>query len=243
MGRADARRARLRAIAAAAAFVVAAFVVAACDFGTTTGPTARTEPTAQTEATGSADSEPPATASGEPTDTGSPTDSASPTATPVGGPSPSDVPGATPTSAESPSGITCTGNAENLEFFRQAAIAMSWAVYCGVVPGGWFLETGSYRLADGGRLEVTYRGPSDAHLALVEGNVCAGANDIETCAPRDAVIGPALFGDLEGELGRLSNGLVLDVDRGATPSWRATGLGISEDDFRAICAALLHVEG
>jgi hypothetical protein len=120
---------------------------------------------------------------------------------------------------------------------------MSWAVYCGVVPAGWFLETGSYRLADGGRLEVTYRGPSDAHLALVEGNVCAGANEIETCAPRDAVIGPAMFGDLEGELGRLSNGLVLDVDRGSTPSWRATGLGLSEDDFRAINTALLHVEG
>ena len=46
-----------------------------------------------------------------------------------------------------------------------------------------------------------------------------------------------------GELGRLANGLVLDVDRGATPSWRATGLGLTEEAFRAICAAFLAVEG
>lgn len=119
---------------------------------------------------------------------------------------------------------------------------MAWPVYCAVLPAGWFLESGSYRLADGGRLEVTYRGPGDVRVEIVEGNVC-GASDVDTCAPRDAVIGPGAFGDRGGELGRLANGLVLDVDRGATPSWRATGLGLTEDAFRAICAAFLVVEG
>ncbi len=119
---------------------------------------------------------------------------------------------------------------------------MAWPVYCAVLPDSWFLEAGSYRLRDGGRLEVTYRGPDDAHLSIVEGDICAGA-DVEACAPRDAMIGPASFGDLDGELGRLANGLALDVDRGANPSWRATGVGLSEDDFRALGAAFALVEG
>ena len=119
---------------------------------------------------------------------------------------------------------------------------MAWPVYCAVLPDGWFLESGAYRLADGGRLEATYRGPGDAHLAIVEGNTCAGA-DADACAPRDALIGPAAFGDREGELGRLANGLVLYLDRGAAPSWRVTGLGLSEPAFRELCAALVLVGG
>jgi hypothetical protein len=49
------------------------------------------------------------------------------------------------------------------------------------------------------------------------------------------------MGDRSGELGRLANGLVLDVDRGANPSWRVTGLGLPEDAFRTITAAFLRV--
>lgn len=119
---------------------------------------------------------------------------------------------------------------------------MSWAVYCAVLPDGWFVESGSYRLANGGRLEVTYRGPGNADLAIAEGNICDGLGpDVEACAPRDALIGSAALADRTGELGRLANGLVLDVDRGANPSWRVTGLGISEADFGAIGAAMLRV--
>ena len=179
----------------------------------------------------------------------SPTGSAVATSSdaPTGTPAPTETAGGTPTPeltgppATTPAGA-CSGNDDNRDFFDDAAIAMSWAVYCAVLPDGWFLETGSYRLADGGILEVTYRGPADARLALVEGNLCDGA-DVETCAPRDTVIGPASFGDRDGELGRFANSLVLDVDRGATPSWRATGLGLTEEGFRALGAALIRVDG
>lgn len=119
---------------------------------------------------------------------------------------------------------------------------MSWAVYCAVLPDGWFVESGSYRLANNGHLEITYRGPADAHLAMAEGNICDGlGEDVDACAPRDSIIGAALLGDQTGELGRLANGLVLDVERGANPSWRVTGLGIAEADFQALCAAMLRV--
>ncbi len=119
---------------------------------------------------------------------------------------------------------------------------MTWSVYCAVTPAGWFLENGSYRLADGGRLEATYRGPGEARLAMVQGNVCESSGaDVDVCAPRDTLIGPAALGDRTGELGRLANGLVLDADRGANPSWRITGLGISESEFVELCAAMLRV--
>lgn len=146
-----------------------------------------------------------------------------------------------PTATEAPA-AACSQSDANRAFFAQAARAMSWPVYCAVLPDGWFVQAGSFHLANGGGLEVTYRGPADARLAIVEGNVCQGG-DVEACAPRDAVIGPAAFGDLQGELGRLSTGLTLDVNRGAQPSWRATGLGLTEDAFRALSAAFLLVEG
>jgi hypothetical protein len=179
---------------------------------------------------------------------GTPATSEAPTSTPAGSPSPSDRPGTSPT-PDAPTATpgdpaaACSGSVTSPDFFRRAAAAIAWPVYCAVLPGGWFIETGKYRLADGGRLEITYRGPGDARLSLVEGNVCEGT-EVDVCAPRDAVLFIGVpFADREGELGRLANGLVLDVDRGAMPSWRATGLGLSEEAFRAICAALLVVAG
>jgi hypothetical protein len=164
-----------------------------------------------------------------------------PTATPEATPPDvSPTPGeATPT--PSTGVVLCTGTIGNRAFYEQAASVMSWAVYCPVLTTGWYVETGDYRLAAGGHLEITYRGPGDAHLAMAEGNICYQTTDVDTCAPRDMVIGPAAFGDQDGELGRLSNGLVLDVNRGGNPSWRVTGIGLSEADFSAICAAMYHV--
>lgn len=221
---------RVRLILSAIAGVA---LLAACQAGPTSGPadTARPGTTAG--------------ASGAPAESGNPapTSTGNPASTPGPGGSPTaTVPGASPDASPGTGSSACSGSDANREFFRQAAASMTWSVYCAALPDGWILEAGAYRLRDGGRLEVTYRGPGDARLSIVEGNICAGA-DVEACAPRDAVLGPASFGDLEGELGRLANGLALDVDRGANPSWRATGVGISEDDFRALGAAFTLVGG
>lgn len=182
--------------------------------------------------TASSASEEPTVAPSSP-DTQTATPGTEPTATPTddsGSPSPSDAAG------------RCSGNDDNRAFFAQAAIAMSWPVYCAVLPPGWHLDTGNFRLANGGHLDVIYVGPAGAQLAIAEGNVCDGlGTDVDVCAPRDSVIGPAALGDMTGELGRLSNGLVLDVERGANPSWRATGLRIADAQFVALCAAMYRV--
>ena len=209
--------------------IVGAGILAACQAGPTSGPSATPAPV------------------GSPVASGSPGGSSEPSGPVPGSPTPTTDPGGTgtPGGTDNPSGApsaACSGNDANREFFRQAAASMGWPVYCAALPDGWFLETGTYRLADGGRLEATYRGPGDVHLAIAEGNICEGS-DVDACAPRDVFIGPSAFGNRQGELGRLANGLVLDVDRGGNPSWRVTGVGLSEEDFRAICAALVNVEG
>ncbi|MEO5918632.1 MAG: hypothetical protein ABIQ17_03630, partial [Candidatus Limnocylindrales bacterium] len=168
------------------------------------------------------------------------TETSSPAVTPAASPDPGRT--GSPPAKPPISATVCTGSESNRAFFAQAAAGMSWSVYCAVLPDGWYLETGSYRLANEGHLEVTYRGPGDAYVSIAEGNIClAVGGDIEQCAPRDTVLADAAMGDLVGELGRLSNGLVLDVDRGANPSWRVTGLGVSEEEFTAICAAMIKV--
>ena len=151
-------------------------------------------------------------------------------------------PPASQTAEVTPAPPACSGNDNNRAFFAKASTVMTWSVYCAVLPDGWFVEKGTYRMANGGELEIAYNGPGHVHIAMVEGNTCDqyGSN-IDACAPRDAVIGQAYLGDRVGQLGQLSNAFVLDVDRGANPSWRVTGLGVSQADFVAICAAMLRV--
>jgi hypothetical protein len=156
-------------------------------------------------------------------------------------PSSSDTPGS---SGPAPSDLAtgCTGSERNKAFFALAAAGIAWDVYCAVLPDGWYFANGNYRLGGGGWLTASYRGPEGAQVSIVEGNICADyGSDVDRCAPRDVVLGAAAMGDRPGELGRLANGLVLDVDRGADPSWRVTGLGLTEDAFRSIAAAFLRV--
>ncbi len=178
-----------------------------------------------------------------------------------GGPSaaPSDTPAApsAPASAPTPhlSGspqllppgdpgtAECAGSAENRDFFAAAAQSFSWDVYCAVLPDGWFVDTGSFRLADGGTLVVGYRGPGDVRIDLQQGAYCTTGGS--ACSPRDHELGPAPYGDRSGTLVTLgpseSDGYAVYVDPGAAPSWSITGKGMDQATFSAIAAALHRV--
>jgi hypothetical protein len=174
-----------------------------------------------------------------------------PTATPGGSParSPgapasgaaSTRPGISPSASVDPlatpgAAASCTGTAANQDFFAASATASTFDVYCAVLPKGWFVDTGSRK---GGLLQIAYKTTSGLRLELKEGAVCSGTP--ATCGPMDAVIGTAMFGDREGQLGRLGTNLVLYVSPGANPSWQATGIGLDEATFRAFGAALVKV--
>jgi hypothetical protein len=165
-----------------------------------------------------------------------------PSVEPVATPSPSSIVEPSPSeSAGSGAAAACTGTDENRRFFEAAAGDLNWQVYCAVLPSGWFVDTGGYRQAGGGRLEITYRGPGGARLELHEGGFCA---DGSGCVPSGTEAGDASFGDQAGTLISTDDGgWAVVVDRDAAISWLAVGRGIDEDTFRAITSALAAVDG
>lgn len=170
-------------------------------------------------------------ASGEPAGSDEPAASGLPVDSPE--PSPPPATGA----------AACSGNHDNRVFFEAIAGQVSWTVYCAVLPAGWFVDAGSFSLRDGGRMEITYKGPNGARFALEEGNVCAAPG--AGCATGQHALGNAAFGDRSGTLMATdgSGGLALYVDAGQVPAWTATGSGLDQATFTRFAAALTSVGG
>lgn len=137
-------------------------------------------------------------------------------------------------------GAGCSGSHDNRVFFDAIAGQVTWAVYCAVLPDGWFVQAGSFSLRNGGRMEITYHGPDGALLTLVEGNVCE--SQTSPCPAAGEQLGQASFGDRQGTLTRVGSDYAIDVDASSFPGWSATGSGMDQGTFTAIAAALLHVE-
>lgn len=164
-------------------------------------------------------------------------------------PSPSDTaePGGSPGAAsESPAGgnpnaAACSGSDENRSFFASLAAAVDWPVYCPVLPAGWFVESGQYRLADGGRLEIVYRGPDRATVTLDEGAFCTIQGG---CVPPGQDVGAAAFDGQDGLLVALDDGSwAIALEREATVSWLLVVTGLDEATARSIGAGLVVVAG
>jgi hypothetical protein len=209
---------------------VLAVAVAACAGGATDGaPTARASLGAPAPATmGSTPSDPVA-----PSSDALELESASARTT---SPDPTEDP------SSGPAGMAtdCTGTAENRTFYESVSMAVAWTVYCPVLPSGWYVEQGSYRLADGGRLVISYRGPAGAHITLSEGAWCT---DGSGCPSGGTDAGTAAFGDRDGAL--LADGAryVIVVDPGSTFSWQLVSTGLDEATVRAFGSALIAVGG
>jgi hypothetical protein len=188
----------------------------------------------------------PATASTEPGETLPPGDE--PSEAPSEEPLPTDEPVATATPQDEPSpagsadpgpAAACSGSDENRDFYRAAAAALDWTVYCAVLPKGWFVGSGQYRQAGGGWVEIAYRGPSGARLELHEGAFCSAGDG---CVPAGTDAGDAAFGDKAGTFVALDDGgWAVVVDRGEPISWLAVGTGLDEAAFRDIASDLAAV--
>ena len=186
----------------------------------------------------------PLTASADPSAEPSPTLEATPAPTA----SPADTtptPTAAASAAASPTGgaasvDACTGTDDNREFFTDVASAFDWPVYCAVLPARWSVESGRYRSAGGGWMEMSYQGPGGARLELYEGAFC---DDPDGCVPDGSDAGTAAFGDQPGTLVHADDGrYAVVVDRGDDLSWLAIGDGLDLEAFRDIAAGLVRVE-
>jgi len=218
------------------ALIGVAALVAAC--GVTPSPSPVTSPSPFPSAASSAPSTeaPSASASGGASSVPSvgPDESASPqvSETPLPTVSPSPGPG---------SADACSGTAENRDFYAALAASVAWDVYCAVLPPGWFVESGSYRLSNGGQLSITYRGPDGARLVVREGSYCAGLPD---CIPSGTDAGSARFGERDARLLDLGNGslLVVVASAGGDVDWQATGSGMDGSALAGYTAAFARVD-
>lgn len=236
-----------------APLVLAAVLVAGCGSGTgepSSSSAARTPaPTAApsgSPAPGSAEpSESIEPGSPEPADTPEPTapESSSPEeSTDVPTEAPVDSPSPEASASASPAvGAECQPQGSNPEFWSGVSHSVSWSIYCGVLPSGWFLQSGSYRAAGGGKLLVTYKGPNGATLALSEGSFCT---DGSGCVPSGSDAGDARFGSLDGTLVALDGGgFAIVVARGEQPSWLLVSQGLDQATTVSLGATLAQVSG
>ena len=130
----------------------------------------------------------------------------------------------------------CSGSDENRDFYASMAAAVDWTVYCAVLPDGWFVDDGQYRLAGGGWMEIGYNGPGNARIMLREGAFC---RDVSGCVAAGREVGETAFGDRIGALVAGNDGSwSIVVGRGATPSWLLEVSGLDEAGSRKIAADL-----
>ena len=133
---------------------------------------------------------------------------------------------------------TCTGSDDNRTFFEGIAGKADWPVLCGVLPSGWFVSQGSYRLASGGKLLVSYKGPGGATIALSQGAFCASADG---CVPDGSTVGAAALGPLDGTLYQTADGFAIIAAPGENPSWLMTTKGLDQASTVAFAASLAEV--
>ena len=147
-------------------------------------------------------------------------------------------PSPSPTASGGPA-AACSGSDDNREFYDGVAAAVDWTVLCAVLPKGWYVSTGSYRLANGGKLVIGYKGPGGATLGLSEGAFCL---DESGCVPAGTDGGEVPLGPMTGTLVRHGDGVFSIVaDRGRNPSWLLQTHGLDEATALAIGAALAVV--
>lgn len=218
------------------AVIGVAALVAACGGTPTPSPVTAASPSPSAASSAPSTQAPSASSSGDASLVPSvgPDESASPQAieTPLPTVSPSPGPG---------SADACSGTAENRNFYAALAASVAWNVYCAVLPPGWFVDSGSYRLSSGGRLSITYRGPNGARLVIREGSYCAGLPD---CIPSGTDVGSARFGDRDARLLDLGSGswLVVVAPAGADVDWQATGSGMDGPALAGYTAAFARVD-
>jgi hypothetical protein len=227
-----------RALILPALSLAVAVVLAACGGGQVTGPTARPgSPSPATAEPGATDG-PTVSPSGE-----EPSPSVDPGAQPGQTPTPGSTqapPATAPPSTPGELAAACTGNDENRSFYAGVAEAVAWDVYCPVLPAGWFVDTGSFRLANGGRLEIAYKGPAGARLELREGAYCAANDD---CVPDAPDAGPAVFGDRPARLLDGGDGRWLVVAEDGSVNWEVRSIALDRATALAYAAAFARVGG
>jgi hypothetical protein len=142
-------------------------------------------------------------------------------------------------SPNSGAAAACSGTDNNRDFYADAAQALAFAVYCPVLPRGWFVDQGDYQLKSGGQLHITYKGPSGASLELIERGPCGEGDD---CIPSGTEEGDRFFGDLPATLVKLEDGgLMIAAENVTDGRWWIIGRGVDESTLTQIASDMILV--
>ena len=146
------------------------------------------------------------------------------------------TPGSTATPA---SAAACTGSDDNRAFYEGVAGAVAWDVYCPVLPAGWFVDTGDFRLLGRRPHGDLVPGPGRPARGDPPGYYCAGETG---CLPAGPDAGAASFGDRPARLVDAGGGGWLVVaDGGDGLAWEATGTGMDGATLAAYTAAFVRI--
>jgi hypothetical protein len=137
--------------------------------------------------------------------------------------------------------MDCTGEADGPGSFKADSMSAKFDVYCAALPDGWRRTAMDDHAQVVTSVTVTYRGPEGEVVVLTEGDFCTESP--KACAPWAEDLGTAMFGDRHGELVKGPPGadFALYVDPGLSPSWKATGSGMTVESFKVLTAALIVV--
>jgi hypothetical protein len=136
--------------------------------------------------------------------------------------------------------MDCTGEADGPGSFKAVAMMAKFEVFCAALPAGWQRTAMSDFTQVVTSVTVTYRGPNGETFELTEGDFCT--ESAAACAP-GVTLGFASFGGLKGQLvsGPPDADFALYVAPGMSPSWKATGSGMTRGTFEALATALIVV--
>jgi hypothetical protein len=134
----------------------------------------------------------------------------------------------------------CSGSDDNRAFYAGVAGSVSWDVYCPVLPAGWYVDKGDFRLSNGGKLAISYKGPAGQRIEIREGYYCAGQSG---CIPGPPDAGTASFGNRPARLVDAGGGAWLVVTEDGELAWEARGTGMDGPTLAGYTAAFALVGG
>ncbi len=176
--------------------------------------------------------------------------SATPAATPAGEtaapttpptPPPTDLPTPEPTPQTTPTPTVtaatqryCTGSVDQLRYVEGHARNVPWPYFCAKLPTAWTLSSFSSVEHGSATYSLSYEGPDGAWFHILQGGCFDAA-----CRPEGTRVGEVRVAGQSALLYRTGkDSYSVWVESGAYPSWRFTGSGVSQEEFKKLLGLL-----
>ena len=133
----------------------------------------------------------------------------------------------------------CTGSDDNRTFFAGVAAQVDWTVVCAVLPKRWFVSSGSFRLAKGGKLLISYKVRTGRRCPSRRAR---GAPTLPGASRPARISGMPLWGRCRGRSsGSSGGGFAVSVGGGQPTSWLLETQGLDQATTVELAGAAVAV--